>query len=111
MKSAGAFARRLLELNPKPDIATTARKIVQVAETTPTDEFPYAYDERNPFVICAADLVPIYRGSPLVRCTLCKANYTPKYKGSKCQNCLIGEVGGDAQGLDESACLSRVNLD
>jgi hypothetical protein len=45
------------------------------------------------------------------RCTLCKANYTPKYKGSKCQNCLIGEVGGDAQGLDESACLSRVNLD
>jgi len=107
IKTAGGFARRLLELNPKPDIATTARKIVQVAESNPTDEFQFAYDERNPFVICAADLVPIYRGSPLVRCTLCKANYQPKYKGTKCVNCGLGEVGGDAAGLDEQAVLSR----
>ena len=106
-KSAGSFARRLLELNPKPDIATTARKIVQVAESNPTDEFEFDYDERNPFVVCAADLVPIYRGSALVRCSLCKANYQPKHKGKKCDICLISEVGGEAAGIDEQSVLAH----
>eukprot|EP00002_Diphylleia_rotans_P021045 TRINITY_DN4090_c0_g1_i4.p1 TRINITY_DN4090_c0_g1~~TRINITY_DN4090_c0_g1_i4.p1 ORF type:complete len:1144 (-),score=254.36 TRINITY_DN4090_c0_g1_i4:279-3710(-) len=30
--TAAAFARRLLELNPKPEVATTARKVLQLAE-------------------------------------------------------------------------------
>ena len=41
MTSAGSFARRLLELNPKPEHATQARKVVQLAEQTPGDAFSY----------------------------------------------------------------------
>jgi len=105
--SAGSFARRLLELNPKPDVSTQARKVIQKSEQSPTDAFEFDYDERNPFVLCNAEMVPIYRGSPLVRCTLCKAPYLPAYKGTGCQTCKLGEVGGEASGLDEQAVLSR----
>ena len=111
LNSAAGFARRLLELNPKPDISTQARKVIQLAEATPTDAFTYAYDERNPFVLCNADFTPIYRGSALVRCTYCKAPYGPAHKGSKCATCALGEVGGDAAGLDEKVVLSLGNTD
>ena len=107
LNSAASFARRLLELNPKPDISTQARKVIQLAEANPTDAFEYAYDERNPFVLCNADFTPIYRGSPLVRCTYCKAPFTPAHKGALCASCGLGEVGGEATGLDESTCYSR----
>ena len=104
-KSAGSFARRLLELNPKPDLATKARKVIQLSEQTPGDAFTFEYDERNPFVLCNATLTPIYRGSALVRCTLCKAAYLPSHKGTLCSTCGLGEVGGEAAGLDEIAVL------
>ena len=66
------------------------------------------YDERNPFVLCNAELIPIYRGSvSIARCTLCKAAYLPAHVGKKCQTCGLGEVGGEAAGLDETATLSR----
>ena len=107
LKSAGSFARRLLELNPKPEISTQARKVIQLSEGNPTDAFSFAYDERNPFVLCSADFVPIYRGSAFVRCTLCRAHYQPKHKGTKCATCGLAEVGGDAAGIDESSVLSR----
>lgn len=108
LTSAGGFARRLLELNPRPEFSTQARKVIQLAEQTPGDAFTFAYDERNPFVLCNSELTPIYRGSvAIVRCTLCKAAYLPPYKGQKCQTCLLGEIGGDASGLDEVATLSH----
>lgn len=108
MKSAGAFARRLLELNPKPEFATKARQVIQRADQNPSEAFEYAYDERNPFAICNADLMPIYRGSAqLARCTLCKAPYGMAYKGTKCLTCKLGTVGGDAAGIDEASVLSR----
>ena len=109
LTSAGAFARRLLELNPRPEFSTQARKVIQLAEQTPGDAFTYDYDERNPFVLCNAELVPIYRGSSFVRSTLCKATYKEKYKGETCRTCRIGEIGGDAAGLDEAALLSRTS--
>ena len=105
LTTAGAFARRLLELNPKPDLATKARKVIQLSEQTPGDAFTFEYDERNPFVLCNQTLTPIYRGSALVRCTLCKAAYLPAHKGQLCPTCGLGEVGGDAAGLDEVAVL------
>merc|ERR1711998_506568 len=105
LKSASSFARRLLELNPRPDISTQARKVIQLGEATPTDAFEYAYDERNPFVLCNATMVPIYRGSALVRCTYCKAAFLPDYKGKVCSVCSMGEVGGDALGLDDAFVL------
>ena len=110
--SAGSFARRLLELNPRPEISTQARKVIQISEQKPGDAFKYDYDERNPFVLCNATMTPIYRGSvAIARCTLCKAAYLPQHKGEKCQTCGLGEVGGEAAGLDEVAVLARGNLD
>ena len=82
--------------------------MIQLSEQTPGDAFTYDYDERNPFVLCNAELTPIYRGSvSIARCTLCKAAYLPSHKGELCQSCRIGEVGGEASGLEEASCLSR----
>merc|ERR1739844_300495 len=53
-KSAGSFARRLLELGPKPEVAQQTRKILQACDKNPTDEHALQYDEHNPFDICAA---------------------------------------------------------
>jgi len=105
LRSASSFARRLLELNPRPDISTQARKVIQLGEATPTDEFEYRYDERNPFVVCNISFVPIYRGSALVRCTYCKAAYQPEHKGGVCNVCMMGGIGSEAPGLEEAFCL------
>jgi len=105
LKSASSFARRLLELNPRPDISTQARKVIQICEATPTDAFEYRYDERNPFVVCNVSMVPIYRGSALIRCTYCKAAFLPEYAGKLCTICSMGEIGGDAPGLEEASIL------
>ena len=109
LTTAGAFARRLLEMTPRPDLATQARKVIQLSEQQPGDAFKFEYDERNPFVLCNATLTPIYRGSALVRCCLCKASYLPSYKGTLCKTCDLAEVGGDAPGIDESAVLARTH--
>ena len=82
--------------------------MIQLSEQTPGDAFKFDYDERNPFVLCNATLTPIYRGSvAIARCTLCKAAYLPGHKAEKCWTCGLGEVGGDAAGLDETAVLSH----
>lgn len=100
-KTAASFARRLLELGPKPDVATQVcalhltfdarflcqhvhhelgiphtrvsslnskfasifqtRKILSACEKTPTDAHELKYDQHNPFDICAASYIPIYR--------------------------------------------------
>jgi coatomer protein complex subunit alpha (xenin) len=104
-KAAAGFARRLIELNPRPEISTQARKVIQFGEAAAGDEFSFDYDERNPFVVCGISFVPIYRGSPMARCTFCKAPYLPSHKGKPCVICLIGEIGGDAPGLEEAYVL------
>ena len=103
---ASSFARRLLELNPKQEISTQARKVIQLCDANPTDAFKLDYDERNPFVICPISFVPIYRGSQMVRCTYCKSACLPEHKG-KLGPCGMGEIGGEAPGLEESYCLDR----
>jgi len=105
--TASSFARRLLELNPKQEISTQARKVIQLCDANPGEAVPLAYDERNPFVICGASFVPIYRGSALVRCPYCKAAYLPEHKGKLCATCGLGEVGLEAPGLDENYVLER----
>jgi coatomer protein complex subunit alpha (xenin) len=40
---------------------------LKACDQTPTNAHTIAYDEHNPFVICAASFTPIYKGSPLVR--------------------------------------------
>ncbi len=44
-------------------ILLLCRKILQACDKTPVDEHQLNYDEHNPFDICAASFVPIYRGA------------------------------------------------
>ncbi|KAK3106032.1 hypothetical protein FSP39_011311 [Pinctada imbricata] len=98
-KTAASFARRLLELGPKPDVAAQTRKILAACEKTPTDAHELKYDQHNPFDICAATYVPIYRGKPVVKCPLSGACYLPEFKGQCCRVTEVTEIGKDCIGL------------
>jgi coatomer protein complex subunit alpha (xenin) len=98
-RTAASFARRLLELGPKPDMAQQTRKLLQVCEKNPVDEAPMDYDEHNPFSVCGKSYKPIYRGKPEIKCPFCSASYTPQFQGEVCALCLVSEVGKDTMGL------------
>ncbi|XP_026754434.1 coatomer subunit alpha [Galleria mellonella] len=98
-RTAASFARRLLELGPRPEVAQQARKILQACEKTPTDEHQLLYDEHNPFNICGISYKPIYRGKPEEKCPLCSASYLPEHKGKLCAVCGVAEIGKDVLGL------------
>jgi len=96
---AGGFARRLLELSPKPEIASEARKVAKFAEQNPTDEHRLDYDERNPFVVCGISFTPIYKNKPSVACPYCSASFLPPHKGKLCPTCRIAEIGKEVTGM------------
>lgn len=98
-RTAASFARRLLELGPRPEVAQQARKILQACEKTPTDEHQLLYDEHNPFNICGISYKPIYRGKPEEKCSLCGASFMPEHKGKLCPVCGVAEIGKDVLGL------------
>ncbi|KAM3959798.1 LOW QUALITY PROTEIN: coatomer subunit alpha [Aphomia sociella] len=98
-RTAASFARRLLELGPRPEVAQQARKILQACEKTPTDENQLLYDEHNPFNICGISYKPIYRGKPEEKCPLCGASFLPEHKGKLCPVCGVAEIGKDVIGL------------
>ena len=98
-QTASSFARRLLELGPKKEIADQTRKILLACDKNPVDEHKLVYDEHNPFSICAASFKPIYRGKPEEKCPLCNASYLPQYKNSLCKVCDVSQVGKDCIGL------------
>lgn len=60
-KHAAGFARRLLELGPKPNVAAQTRKIIAACDKNPKDAHELKYDAHNPFDICGATYVPLYR--------------------------------------------------
>ncbi|CAG0901661.1 unnamed protein product [Darwinula stevensoni] len=99
LQTAGSLARRLLELGPKPEIAQQARKILQVCDKSPLDESRLHYDEHNPFTICGASYVPIYRGKPEVTCPFCNTSYLPEFEAQLCRVCTVSEVGKKVSGL------------
>lgn len=98
-KTAASFARRLLELGPRPEVAQQARKILQACELNLVDEHSLEYDEHNPFNLCAVTFKPIYKGKPEEKCPLCGASYQPSFKGTLCNVCDVAEVGKDVVGL------------
>lgn len=106
-KTASSFARRLLELGPRPDVATQTRKILQACDKNPTDTHKLQYDEHNPFSICGGSYKPIYRGKPLEKCPFCQTCYMPEYKSSVCKVCQVAEVGKDCFGLRISTLQFR----
>ncbi|XP_063896124.1 coatomer subunit alpha [Helicoverpa armigera] len=98
-RTAASFARRLLELGPRPEVAQQARKILQACEKSLTDEHQLLYDEHNPFNICGISYKPIYRGKPEEKCSLCGASFLPEHKGKLCPVCGVAEIGKDVIGL------------
>ncbi|XP_014253737.1 coatomer subunit alpha [Cimex lectularius] len=98
-KTAGSFAKRMLELGPKPDLAQNAKKMLLACDKNPVDEHKLNYDEHNPFNICAYSYTPIYRGKPEEKCPFCGACYLPQYKGKVCNVCNVSEVGAQTIGL------------
>ncbi|MED6268154.1 hypothetical protein CHARACLAT_019377, partial [Characodon lateralis] len=106
-KTAAGFARRLLELGPKPDVAQQTRKILAACEKTLTDTHQLNYDPHNPFDLCAASFVPLYRGRPVEKCPLSGACYCPPYKGQICRVTQATEIGKDVIGLRVSPLQFR----
>ncbi|CAD7077616.1 unnamed protein product [Hermetia illucens] len=98
-KTAASFARRLLELGPRPDVAQQVRKILQACEVNPVDEHQLNYEEYNPFNICGISYKPIFRGKPEENCAFCGASFDPQYKGALCTVCEVSEIGKDVLGL------------
>jgi coatomer protein complex subunit alpha (xenin) len=105
--SAATFCRRLLELNPPPTVATKARQVLQACERTPKDEVPLNYDPRNPFVVCAATMTPIYKGSRSVQSPYSGTHYVPEMAGKICVVDQIAKIGADVSGLQVSATQVR----
>lgn len=106
-QTAASFARRLLELGPKPDVATQTRKVLQACEKANTEDHKLNYSEHNPFAVCAASYTPIYRGKPEIKCPLCEASYKPEYQDSICRVCEVAAVGKDSIGLRISSLQFR----
>ena len=100
LATAANFARRLLETNPTVETqAKTARQVLAAAERNMTDAIQLNYDFRNPFVICGATYVPIYRGQKDVSCPYCTSRFVPSQEGQLCTVCDLAAVGADASGL------------
>jgi len=100
LSTAANFARRLLETNPTVENqAKTARQVLAAAERNMTDALQLNYDFRNPFVICGATYVPIYRGQKDVSCPYCTSRFVPTQEGQLCSVCELSVVGADASGL------------
>ncbi|XP_026472651.1 coatomer subunit alpha [Ctenocephalides felis] len=106
-KTAASFARRLLELGPRPEVAQQARKILQACDKNPVDEFQLEYDEQNPFNLCGISYKPIYRGKPEVKCPLCGTCYMPQFSGMLCTVCAVAEIGKSCSGLKISVSQFR----
>lgn len=98
-RDAASFARRLLELNPKPEVATQARKVAKFADTNDTNAVELRYDQRNPFVVCGLSHTPIYKGSDNVKCGHCGAAYLTEHKGKLCVVCDVAQIGAESVGL------------
>ncbi|XP_060529873.1 coatomer subunit alpha [Cylas formicarius] len=98
-KTAASFAKRLLDLGPRPEVAQQTRKILQACDANPVDEMKLSYDEHNPFSICGYSYTPIYRGKAEEKCPLCETSYLPKYKGCLCNVCQVAEIGKNSIGL------------
>ncbi|KAL6527457.1 hypothetical protein OROGR_016547 [Orobanche gracilis] len=100
LSTAANFARRLLETNPSNENqAKTARQVLQAAERNMRDAAELNYDFRNPFVVCGATYVPIYRGQKDVSCPYCGTHFVPSMHGELCTVCDLAAIGADASGL------------
>ncbi|MQL75538.1 hypothetical protein Taro_007921 [Colocasia esculenta] len=97
--TAANFARMLLDTNPTIEAHIKKARQVLQASVDKQDSTKLNYDFRNPFVVCGATFVPIYRGQKDVQCPYCGAHFVPATEGQLCAVCEIAVVGADASGL------------
>ncbi|KAG9449882.1 hypothetical protein H6P81_009847 [Aristolochia fimbriata] len=99
--TAASFANRLLETDPpNENQVKKARQVLQAcAKENMKDTCQLNYDFRNPFVICGATYMPIYRGQKDVACPYCGSRFIPSIEGQICAVCDLAVVGSDASGL------------
>jgi len=104
-RMAASFANRLLDLGPRPEIATKTRKILLACEQDMTDAHRLEYDQFNPFDICPATFKPIYRGRPVARSGFTGACYMPEFKGQLCKldRCSAIDVGATGLKITSSS--------
>lgn len=99
-KTTASFARRLLELGPRPEVAQQVRKILQACEVNLVDEYQLQYEEFNPFNICGISYKPLYRGKqPEITCPFCGSSYDPQFKNKLCNVCEVSQIGKECIGL------------
>ncbi|VAI11352.1 unnamed protein product [Triticum turgidum subsp. durum] len=104
--TAANFARMLLDNGPNEAQAKKARQVLQACGDR-KDAHQLNYDFRNPFVVCGATFVPIYRGQKDVSCPYCASRFVPSVEGQLCSICELSVVGADASGLLCSPTQSR----
>ena len=97
--TASILGKRLLQLKPDGALAKKTKQVIQFCDKNPSDALKLNYDPKNIFVICAVDLLPIYKGSPSTLCPLCGASFLPKHKGKLCSVCQLSEIGKECKGL------------
>eukprot|EP00186_Timspurckia_oligopyrenoides_P004196 CAMPEP_0182445378 /NCGR_PEP_ID=MMETSP1172-20130603/3522_1 /TAXON_ID=708627 /ORGANISM="Timspurckia oligopyrenoides, Strain CCMP3278" /LENGTH=1243 /DNA_ID=CAMNT_0024641141 /DNA_START=159 /DNA_END=3889 /DNA_ORIENTATION=+ len=79
---ASGFARRLLDSSPKPELANSARKMIQYCDQNMTNASEIDYDDRRDFVVDCFSFAPLYAGKPKVECPYCNSVYSPDAAGS-----------------------------
>jgi coatomer protein complex subunit alpha (xenin) len=60
---------------------------------------PLDYDPKNPFVLCAGTLTPIYQGTPSLTCLYCGSSYKLEMTGTTCTICQVTKIGATGTGL------------
>ncbi|GJN09183.1 hypothetical protein PR202_ga27165 [Eleusine coracana subsp. coracana] len=96
--TAAHFARMLLENSPNDGQALKAQQVLKACKDN-KDTHQLNYDFRNPFVVCGATYVPIYRGQKDISCPYCGCRFVPSIEGQLCTICELATVGADASGL------------
>lgn len=96
---AAGFARRLLELSPAPQLANSARKVMQVCDKNMSNADEIEYEEGGDFGIDCGRLKVIRRNEASLKCSYCGARYGKGKRGSVCVICGIGSVGRAGKGL------------
>lgn len=94
------ICQRLLDLSPPEKVAKQAQQMLSIcSQKGNSNKHKIDFDERNPFVVCAMSMKPIYRGRALVQCPFCGANYATQFKGKICSVCEMCEIGAQCAGL------------
>lgn len=97
--SASHFAAKYLELSPSGKAAEQAKKIKNVAASSPLDSIELGVDHLAEFDVCPATFTPIYTNTPYEVEPFTGAKYQASEKGKISKLTGITQVGAPGSGL------------